>query len=217
MREHHLDVRRTARYVTLGPTDSSVALVFAFHGYGQLAATFATALAPIDDGARTIVVPEGLSRHYRDATSGEVGASWMTREDREHEIGDYVAYLDAVFDAESGVTDSQPMDIIGFSQGSATAWRWIAAGRVRPRRLIAWGGEIPPDLDWAAMGDRIRTVEVTLVAGTTDQYATPDRMARDAATLDAQAVRHSTITFDGGHRLDARVLGELFAASDPAS
>ncbi len=214
MREHHLKVRRTARYVTLGPTyGNAVALVFAFHGYGQLAASFATALAPIDDGARTIIVPEGLSRHYRDATSGEVGASWMTREDREHEIGDYVAYLDAVFDAVSEGGDSRPTDIIGFSQGSATAWRWIAAGRVRPRRLIVWGGEIPQDLDWAAVGDRIRTVEVVLVAGTADQYATPDRMARFAATLDAQAVRHRTITFDGGHRLDTRVLGDLFTAS----
>lgn len=214
MREHHLEVRRTARYVTLGPTDSdAVALVFALHGYGQLAASFATALAPIDDGARAIVVPEGLSRHYRDATSGEVGASWMTREDREHEIGDYVAYLDAVFDAVSGVGDSRPTDLIGFSQGSVTAWRWIAAGRVRPRRLIVWGGEIPPDLNWAAVGDRIRTVEVVLVAGTADQYATPEHMVRYAATLDAQAVRHRTITFDGGHRLDTRVLGDLFAPS----
>jgi len=214
MREHHLEVRRTARYVTLGPTDGNGAeLVFAFHGYGQLAASFATALAPIDNGARAIVVPEGLSRHYREATSGQVGASWMTKEDRNHEIGDYVLYLDAVFDSVSGVSDSRPLDLFGFSQGSATAWRWIAAGRVRPRRLIVWGGEIPPDLDWAAIGDRIRTVEVVLVAGTEDQYATPDRMERGAATLDAHAVSHRTITFDGGHRLDTRILGDLFTSS----
>lgn len=212
MQEHHLHVRRTARFVTLAPPEGRGGeLVFALHGYGHLAERFATTLSPIDDGSRTIVVPEGLSRHYRSATSGEVGASWMTREDRAHEIADYVAYLDAVLDIVAQAGDPPRVDILGFSQGSATACRWVTAGRVRPRRLIVWGGEIPPDLDWAVASDRLHEVEVVLVAGTADQYATPDRLARDRATLEAHAVRHRVVTFDGGHHIDTRILGRLFA------
>ena len=104
MREEHLTVQRTARYYTLGAAGPGLRqLVVACHGYGQLAGRFIRHFAPLDDGSRLVVAPEALSRFYLDepgtapAAERRVGACWMTREDRLHEIDDYVRYLDALY------------------------------------------------------------------------------------------------------------------------
>src|ERR687885_1792701 len=104
MEESHIVVGRTARYYTIG---AGVArpreLWFACHGYGQLAAYFARPFQQLDDGTRAVVVPEALSRFYfgdprrPHGADSLVGATWMTREDREREIDDHVAYLDALY------------------------------------------------------------------------------------------------------------------------
>ncbi|HET7039046.1 MAG TPA: hypothetical protein VFH97_04110 [Gemmatimonadales bacterium] len=212
MNEHHLPVPRTARYVTLGPAATEASEVwFAFHGYGQLAPRFAARLTPLDDGRRLIVVPEGLSRFYLDVHRGTVGASWMTREDRLHEIDDYVAYLDALAAAVLP-TASPPVHLLGFSQGSATACRWVERGAIRPARLILWGGEVPPDLDWSRAADRFRAVEVVLVAGERDQFTTPEALERHQTVLKENGVRHRTVRYPGGHSIDGKVLEGLSLA-----
>ncbi len=122
--EHHITVARTARYFTIGDP-AATEIWFVCHGYGQLAARFLKRFEPITEGARLVVAPEGLSRFY--VGSGErrdqpVGATWMTREDRLHEIADYVKYLDAVY---ADVVGDGPapgrVRALGFSQGAATA------------------------------------------------------------------------------------------------
>ena len=105
MKERHIRVARAARYYTLGSAGRHLREVWLVcHGYRQLARRFLPRFAGLDDGTRMIVAPEGLSRFYlRDSASrhGEevpVGATWMTREDRENEITDYVAFLNGVMD-----------------------------------------------------------------------------------------------------------------------
>src|SRR5947199_10791389 len=98
MQEHHFSTRRTARFFTLGSPERSTDLWILCHGYGQLASRFLERFRPIEAERRCIVAPEGLSRFYLTDSPAErrVGASWMTREDRLHEIDDYVRYLDAL-------------------------------------------------------------------------------------------------------------------------
>ena len=73
------------------------------HGLGQLASVFIGYFKTIATPTRLIVAPEALSRHYipQSGSSGtkdaRIGATWMTREDRDNEIADYVEYLDAVW------------------------------------------------------------------------------------------------------------------------
>ena len=72
------------------------------HGYRQLAPRFLRHMRALHAPHRLLVAPEGLSRFYLEGRPGPhrggdpVGASWMTREDREAEILDYVEYLDRV-------------------------------------------------------------------------------------------------------------------------
>ena len=96
--EHHIETTRTARYYSLGSTEGSVKeLWFVLHGYGQRAEEFIKNFLPIVHEDILIIAPEALSRFYTRGFAGDVGASWMTREDRMHEIGDHIRYLDNLF------------------------------------------------------------------------------------------------------------------------
>jgi predicted esterase len=205
--EHHFTAARTARYFTLGPTTARD-IWFVLHGYGQLAERFLRQFEPLDDGTRRLVAPEGLSRFYLE--SGEhrkVGASWMTREDRLSEIADYVRYLDALLELElRGLPQAPHLSVLGFSQGTATAARWLAQGEARADRLILWGGEVPPDLDLAAARPRWARTTMTLVVGSADPYITPKVLARDEDRLGAHDIAYRVERFDGGHELIPEVL-----------
>ena len=213
MEEHHLPVSRTARYFTLGSPERAQDVWFCCHGYGQLAARFLERFRLLEAEHRCIVAPEGLSRFYltESPTERRVGASWMTREDRLHEIADYVRYLDAVYGkvvpSRAGVT------ALGFSQGAATVCRWVAMGSARVDRLIVWGGEIPPDLDLTEdrAAERLRTSHLTLVYGTRDEFFTPKIVAATESRLREHDILYELIPFDGGHEIHDPTLRELIS------
>ena len=203
-----LRVRRTARYHALGPRSSEAeAAWLVLHGYGQRAKAFAKHFAPVAAAGRRVIAPEALSRFYTDGTHGEVGASWMTSVDREAEIADYLAYLDALADECLGSTD-QPLHVLGFSQGAATATRWAAHCLEQERsvqRLTLWAGSVPPDVAPAVLG----RMQLALVVGTRDAYVTPERLEAQQKRLDEAGVTYELLRFDGGHRLDDATLRRL--------
>lgn len=214
MQEHHFTASRSARYYTLGPGAAAAREVwFLLHGYGQLAGRFLGAFQSLDDGTRCLVAPEALSRFYLGEATGrheKVGASWMTREDRLTEIADYVRYLDALHgDVLRGRGNAGGVRVLGFSQGTATATRWLALGSARVDRLILYGGEVPPDLDLAAARERWDRTEVTLVAGSHDSYITPKILARDEGRLRAHGIEYRVERFDGGHEVLPEVLRRI--------
>jgi predicted esterase len=215
---HHLKVERSARYATLGGEAGAVREIwFALHGYGQLAAQFICAFAPLDDGTRLIVAPEALNRFYvggvetAPVADRSVGATWMTKEDRVNEIHDYVAYLDAVAAhvlGPLGTRASAPRVIVlGFSQGAATAARWVASGSIRPAQLILWGGFPPPDLDWSAQ--RFRSTPLRIILGSKDPFVSTDRLAEEEQRLGGLDAPYHLVRYEGGHGIGAATLREL--------
>lgn len=209
MVEHHLSVQRTARYYTLGDTAAAPRSIwFVCHGYGQLAERFLRDFEPLDDGATLVIAPEALSRTYIRGSHGLVGASWMTREDRENEIADYVRYLDALLErtlAIDGAADAA-LTVFGFSQGTATAARWVALGAVRPQRLLLWGSLLPPDPSIDEARERYAAAEITFVVGSDDDVVDRNALAAQGAALAAAGVRHRVREYAGGHRLDRETL-----------
>ncbi len=196
------------------------------HGYRQLARRFLPRFSELDDGTRLIVAPEGLSRFYLHETEPRhdkevpVGATWMTREDRESEIADYVEYLDAVLD-EVLAEVSTEMDgevprltVLGFSQGAQTICRWVAAGEVPLERVILWGGYLPDDFDQERGAPRLRSAELILVRGLVDQYISEDAHASREAKLEELSIPFRTITHAGGHELDRALLREISGMAD---
>ena len=215
MQEHHIVVSRTARYFTLGPQDAAARDVwFVLHGQAQLAEQFIRHFEAIDDGRRLVVAPEALSRSYAHSTPpapGEtprVGATWMTREDRESEISDYVGYLDALYAAVFARVPREDarVTVLGFSQGAATASRWVALGTATADRLVCWGGALAHDIALGDAGEGLRGAALTLVVGADDEYATPAVVAAEEARLTAHGVAYRTRRFVGGHRIDRDAL-----------
>ncbi len=211
MQEHHVSTPRSARYFTLGSPEHAADVWFVCHGYGQLASRFLERFRPIEAERRCIVAPEGLSRFYLTESPAErrVGASWMTREDRLHEIDDYVRYLDGVYGKV--VTRDARVTALGFSQGTATVCRWAALGSSRIDRLVVWGGEVPPDLDLK----RLRVPGLTLVYGTRDEFFTPKIIAVTESRLREHKIAYDLVAFDGGHEVDAPTLVRLVENRTP--
>jgi predicted esterase len=200
-REHRLAVSRSARCFTQGGEAAAEAWV-AVHGYGQLAARFLRSVEVLATPTRLVVAPEGLSRFYLDAASGKVGASWMTREDREQEIADYLAYLEQV---RATLVPPVPLTVLGFSQGVATAARWAVATTPAPVRLVAWGGLLPEEIPAV----RLAPIRVTYVVGEQEAWAPPAAVEAQASALGNGGVRVDIVRFDGGHEIRAEVLGRL--------
>jgi predicted esterase len=211
--EHRLTVPRSARYFSAGKPVREV--WFVLHGYGQLALPFLAEFGSLDDGGRLVVAPEALSHYYVDHRNRTVGASWMTREDRLAEIEDYVRYLDAVYADVLRVADRArvAVHVVGFSQGAATAARWVALGTARLDRVVLWGGEVPPDLplERPEARERLARSGLTLVVGSRDEFITDKVVTRDTERLTAAGVPHRVIRYDGGHAIDERVLRQLAA------
>jgi len=216
--QRHLAVRRSARYFLLGEASPDVTDVwFVCHGYGQLASDFVKEFECIADPRRLIVAPEALSRFYLAEGEGfhgpesKIGATWMTREDRETEIADYVAYLDALYDEifRQVPREKAYVTALGFSQGGATANRWLTRGRARADRLLMWGSLIASDSDLNQAATFFRTVELQIVYGTRDRFADSGMIANYEKLLRENSIPYKLVTFDGGHRMDRDTLKRL--------
>ena len=209
MEERFIRVPRTARYHVLGDPATARMVWVVLHGYGQLARFFLNKFEGLEDGL-LIAAPEGLSRFYLDAQHQRVGATWMTREDREHEIGDQLSYLDALAASLlDGCPQAEGLGVLGFSQGVATACRWTALGKANAQHLVLWGGSMPPDLDRSLMRERWGGMQVHLVQGEKDELVPEQVVSANAAILQRAQVEHSVHHHAGGHALDAVLLGRL--------
>lgn len=217
--EYHLPVTRTARYQQLGelsPTTRQLWLVL--HGYGQLAEYFIrhfAALHAADPAGTVIVAPEGLSRFYLQGTAGRVGASWMTRADRLAEIEDQASYLSQLLASLLvQCPPGTPVTVLGFSQGTATASRWLAhcAGHWRPQHLILWAGDFPADIEASRAQQAVQSLPVSLICGTQDGYVSPARLHEQAEVLRQHGAQVATHSFAGGHTLYPELLRQLHAA-----
>lgn len=213
--EHHLPVQRTARYYTLGElTEQTRYIWFCLHGFGQLARYFSRKFSELANDQTLLVIPEGLSRSYLDNSYQRIGASWLTREDRDQEINDFLVYLNSLYDRILDGRDANRFQItlFGFSQGAATACRWLNADHIRADRLILWAGYFPSGLTDLINPDKLTDVICQYVYGRQDEFlvqlsdpeAYLQRLKTDVPNLTLMA-------FDGGHRVEPTVLQTLLS------
>lgn len=186
---------------------------FVLHGYRQLAGRFIgrfTALPGVASRKRAVVAPEALNRFYVEqdvagphGPGSRVGAAWMTREDREHEIADYVDYLDLLRDRVAPAAER--VVVLGFSQGAETASRWAVLGGTPPSELVLWGGGLAADLDPDRTARALRGTAITFVVGSDDRWAL-ERSEEGIARLAEHGIEAKRLDYDGGHRVDPAIL-----------
>ncbi|GAB2872341.1 alpha/beta hydrolase [Hymenobacter ruber] len=211
--ERHITVARTARYQQLGHLSSQTRRIwFVCHGYGQLAAYFIRHFAFLAeaDPATVIIAPEGLSRFYLSGNGGRVGASWMTREDRLHEIDDHVNFLNQL---AAAVLPQCPPDVhvtvLGFSQGTATVGRWLAQAAFRPAHLVLWAGGFPDDITPSATESLLQGLPLSVVIGSDDEYISMVQAEQQCQQLQQSGAKAQLLTFAGKHELNRAILEKL--------
>ena len=213
--ERSIEVPRTARYYQMGDAVGGDLWVV-LHGFGQLAGDFVEYFAELNDGSRVIVAPEALNRYYTASLSvpsaeRPVGATWMTREFREAEMSDYVRYLDLLHLELTNRFRPRRTIVVGFSQGGATASRWVVKGNSAIHTLVLWGATLPPDLELTGARDRLAATRLKLVIGNTDQYISPEATTRERERLENANVPAEFIEYEAGHAIKRGVLKELAA------
>ncbi len=205
---HHFLTQRTARYYIDGPeTIAAKHFWLVCHGFAQMAGDFIQEFAPLAEIGCKIVAPEALNRFYAKGFDGRVAATWMTREDREAEIADYVAYLDGLYTHET--VDLQPIatkHILGFSQGTATVCRWVAQRRPDFNHLWLCSGDLPHDLDWASFSGAMAGKKLHLVLGNADPLIPVGRQEVTQEKLEQHGLNYELKLFDGVHELNLGIL-----------
>ena len=170
------------------------AILIGFHGYTEDADIQLDRLRQIPGSHRwTLVAAQGLHRFYR-GRSKNVGASWMTRQDRELMIADNIEYANRVIEAT--VPPWVPFVTAGFSQGVAMAFRAAMRGARRADGVIAVGGDVPPELleDPASVFP-----PVLLLQGKDDEWYTAEKLSSDVKALESRGVDVTAVTYEAGH------------------
>jgi len=210
--EHHLTVKRTAHYCTLGHDIKDAEQVWiALHGYGQLASRFIRKFDKLDLTKHHIISPEALSHFYYKRSPSIVGASWMTSHQRLSEIEDYLSYLDQIYEKLADkMTAEQKLNIIGFSQGTTTMWRWISHSRPVLNSIVMWAGEYPSDVDYSSMCGYIEKIQYKFYClGDQDEFITADYHQKLSTFADKQGLGFHDLSFSGAHRIDKKLLSKI--------
>jgi predicted esterase len=209
MQELQVDFDFQARYYKLGEvTPATKGVWFVLHGYGQLAKYFIAKFASLPEHGICVIAPEGLSHFYledintRNQTgSTRVGATWMTRENRLMEIQNYLTYLNTVYKTELNKYPSIPVTLLGFSQGAATASRWIESNPDSFKKFILWAGIFPNDMDFEKGKEIFKKIPATIVYGKNDPFLTDSRIGEMNTLSEKLGVTSTPIVFDGGHEI----------------
>ena len=197
------------RYLVVPPADprpdlrgpaysgNAAPLLVSFHGYAEPAAAAMERLQTIaGSGEWRLVAIQGLNRFYR-GRSQDVVAGWMTREDRELAIADNIAYVSSVLDAVAREWGREErLVFVSFSQGAAMAYRAACASVRSVSGLITLGGDVPPELDRAALG---RIPAALIGRGSRDEWYSAPKLEEDSRRLRDAGVDVSVVPLDAGH------------------
>jgi len=211
VQSNKISIQKTAHYYSVGkPTMQIKNFWIACHGYGQLAKNFIHKFESIEDGETFVVAPEGLSRFYWKGFSGDVGASWMTKEDRLDEIEDYAKYLQTIYDYFlPQLNKNVKITLFGFSQGCATQCRWLLKNFPLFHHLVLWAGVLPEDLDYLPHQDYFKSKTLSFVVGEKDEFLTEERLEKYLDFVENQQLHFDLIKFAGKHEVDRKVLQKL--------
>ena len=191
IKEKHIQTTKTARYYTLGNPSKSITNVwFILHGYAQLANEFLKNFEFIEDNNTLIVAPEGMNKFYMRGFTGKIGTAWMTKEDRETEIIDYINMIDNVYQEISKSVDINKVEInvLGFSQGGHTASRWLNKQQPPVNKMILWGSGMPRDVVYKSNLVYWNSLKIKVVVGNKDRFISKEKLDEELMFINSQGL-----------------------------
>lgn len=198
---------RTTRLYRLGEISAKTKSIWLlFHGYGQSAKYFLQKFESIQTDETALIAPEGLSKFYIKGFDGRVGASWMTKEDRENEIKDQLSYVNLLI--SEMLPENTELNLLGFSQGAAVACRWYQQTSIKVKNLVIWGAGLPIETT-AGMAQKYGDTNTIFMLGDQDEFIQPDVLKDHFSRLDLLHFEHKRVMYKGRHEVEKEALHTL--------
>jgi predicted esterase len=194
------------RYLLEAPPDpAGCPLVVGFHGYGENADRHLEELRRLPGASRWVLCAVQALHPFYNRT-GEVIASWMTRQQREHAIQDNLRYVAGVVaEVKLELPLSERLAYLGFSQGAAMAYRAAAGSGHSCQAVVVLGGDLPPELE---ARDLAHFPPVLLGRGSSEEWYDAAKMEHDVELLRKRGVDVRPFVFQGGHEWTNEFRGE---------
>ncbi|MCH6234605.1 alpha/beta hydrolase [Cognataquiflexum rubidum] len=194
------------------PNRDEKEIIIALHGYGQLAEYFLKKFEPLFREDRLVVVPEATNYAYQQGFSGRVGAIWMTSHERETAIENNNHYLNEILESVLIKYKQKPVvKVIGFSQGAATASRWVSQLSFKVDTLVLWSGGFAHDLDVSRAAQNLKDTKVVVVLGDSDPMITSESIQKQNEFIASLPFEVERLEFKGGHDINLPLLKSIFA------
>ena len=210
--KHNISFEFSSSYITYNKlTDKTENIWIIFHGYGELSKYFIRRFDVFEGDKNYIIAPQGLSKFYVDEDFKNVGASWLTKEDKESDLLNQQKYLIKLMDELKSKIDFSKIKInlFGFSQGVSVFTRLLINYNMKIDNIIIWAGWVPDEF-FNINKDVLKDTNLFFVVGNKDKYYNNPIMKgyieKFKKTLNKEI---DYFVFDGGHIVDRKVLKKI--------
>ncbi len=209
MKIKSIQTSKTARYIlSTEPSKEIKHIWIVCHGYGQSAVGFLNWFKPIFCEDTLIVAPEGLSKFYWEGFNGKVVSSWMTKENREEEIIDYVNFIETIVnELKPKLNGDVKFNALGFSQGTATIARWANHTSIKLSSIHMWSGQFPDDL--LNCWNKKQLPSLNFYVGNNDPSVDDSIVDEQKIKLKNMGINYKTKVFTGKHKVEKLPLIEI--------
>ena len=199
-----ISISKTGKYSQLGKCSKKINSVWiVLHGYGMLSEYFVKKFECIIDETTLVIAPEATNRFYLANNYKRVGASWMTKLDREQEISDNILFLDKLFSIikKDIGHDNFKLNTLGFSQGGPALVRWLMSNKLNTNSLILWGSDIPKDSLVTENKSRWNSINLKIVIGKNDEYINEEKKQEFVGVVKSYGLKYDLIEYEGSHKI----------------
>ena len=207
-----ISIPKTHKYSQLGEFSEKTNTVWiVLHGYGMLSEFFIKKFECILNEKTVVIAPEGSNRFYLNNNYSRVGASWMTKVDKEKDIEDNISFIETLYTkiVDDIGHNNFKLKTLGFSQGGATLVRWIMSNSIKVDSLILWGSDIPQDSLTNQNKSRWSSINIKIVIGKKDEYISDENKKKVIDAVNSYGLSYKLIEYDGPHKIIESVLIKL--------
>ena len=205
-----MSMRVTTECATCAPDDvTHPPLLVVLHGWGQTAVAFLRGFRLLARKGWLVAAPQAPHPFYVDPERGRVGYSWLTREHRDAAVQDTNAYLMETLAmlSERFAFDQRRVAILGFSQGSSVAFRYLAEHPEGIGAVASCCSDLPPDT--RPVLEHIAPRPAFTAYCPHDRIVPPSFSREAAVMLAAYGWPTTEFAFDGGHRITPELVSRL--------